>query len=105
MAGDGHEIWKRDFTGACSLFGVVFREDIPRESVHAMAEALQLFGKGASWGGFESLAISCAPQLKVRNFAKDYGGPLVRLHIGLEDPEELQADLRAGLDASARLAG
>ena len=66
---------------------------------------MRLFGLGFSWGGFESLAISCAPQLKVRNFERDYAGPLIRLHIGLEDPQDLIADLRAGLDAYARLAG
>ncbi|MFN9849250.1 MAG: cystathionine beta-lyase [Alphaproteobacteria bacterium] len=100
----GHAIWSRDFKGACGLFSFALNP-APDAAVDAFLDALKLFGLGFSWGGFESLAISCAPQLKVRNFAKDYGGPLVRLHIGLEDPEELKADLRAGLDAYARLAG
>lgn len=100
----GHAIWSRDFKSACGLFSFALNP-APEPAVDAFLDALKLFGLGFSWGGFESLAISCAPQLKVRNFAKDYGGPLVRLHIGLEDPEELKADLRAGLDAYARLAG
>ncbi|WP_397402748.1 cystathionine beta-lyase [Phenylobacterium sp.] len=100
----GHAIWSRDFKGACGLFSFALNP-APDAAVDAFLDALKLFGLGFSWGGFESLAISCAPQLKVRNFAKDYGGPLIRLHIGLEDPEELMADLRAGLDAYARLAG
>ncbi len=100
----GHAIWSRDFKGACGLFSFALNP-APEAAVDAFLDALKLFGLGFSWGGFESLAISCAPQLKVRNFAKDYGGPLVRLHIGLEDPEDLKADLRAGLDAYARLAG
>ncbi|MDE2007787.1 MAG: cystathionine beta-lyase, partial [Rhodospirillales bacterium] len=53
----GHDIWKRDFTGACSLFGVVFRPEYSVEATHAMVEALDLFGIGASWGGYESLAL------------------------------------------------
>ncbi|WP_397423192.1 cystathionine beta-lyase [Phenylobacterium sp.] len=100
----GYAIWSRDFKGACGLFSFALNP-APDAAVDAFLDGLKLFGLGFSWGGFESLAISCAPQLKVRNFAKDYGGPLVRLHIGLEDPEELKADLRAGLDAYARLAG
>ena len=100
----GHAIWSRDFKGACGLFSFALNP-APDAAVDAFLDALMLFGLGFSWGGFESLAISCAPQLKVRNFARDYGGPLVRLHIGLEDPEDLKADLRAGLDACARLAG
>ena len=53
----GHAIWKRDFTGACSLFGVEFKPAYSVESTHAFVEALELFGIGASWGGFESLAL------------------------------------------------
>jgi cystathionine beta-lyase len=53
----GHEIWRRDFTGACSLFGVEFKPEFPIVSTHKFVEALELFGIGASWGGFESLAV------------------------------------------------
>jgi cystathionine beta-lyase len=93
----GHEIWKRDFTGACSLFGIVFRPDISREQVFAMAEALQLFGKGASWGGFESLALPSTGFLSRTAGTGDFGGQLMRLHVGLEDVEDLTADLAQGL--------
>lgn len=99
-----HALWARDFTGACGLFGVVLRP-APGAAVNAFLDALKLFGLGFSWGGFESLAISCDPQLHVRRFAADYGGPLIRLHVGLEDPDDLIADLRRGLDAFAKLAG
>jgi cystathionine beta-lyase len=93
----GHELWKRDFTGACSLFGVVFRPDISREQVFAMAEALQLFGKGASWGGYESLALPSTGFLTRTATSGDLGGQAMRLHVGLEDVEDLKADLAQGL--------
>jgi cystathionine beta-lyase len=100
----GHELWARDFKGACGLFGFVLKP-APESAVNAFLDALRLFGLGFSWGGFESLAIVCDPQLKVRRYARDYGGPLMRLHVGLEDPDDLIADLRHGLDAYAKLAG
>ncbi len=93
----GHDIWKRDFTGACSLFGIVFRPDISREQVFAMAEALQLFGKGASWGGYESLALPSTGFLTRTATSGDLGGQAMRLHVGLEDVEDLKADLAQGL--------
>jgi cystathionine beta-lyase len=93
----GHELWKRDFTGACSLFGVVFRPDISREQVFAMAEALQLFGKGASWGGYESLALPSTGFLTRTATSGDFGGQMMRLHVGLEDVEDLKSDLAQGL--------
>lgn len=98
-----HELWARDYKGACGLFGFALKP-APDAAVDAFLDALKVFGLGFSWGGFESLAISCDPQLKVRKFGKAYGGPLMRLHVGLEDPDDLIADLRAGLDAYARLA-
>ncbi|MBU1377918.1 MAG: cystathionine beta-lyase [Alphaproteobacteria bacterium] len=100
----GHELWARDFSGACGLFGFVLKP-APEAAVNAFLDALKVFGLGFSWGGFESLAIVCDPQLKVRRHPRDYGGPLMRLHVGLEDPDDLIADLRRGLDAYARLAG
>jgi cystathionine beta-lyase len=91
----GHEIWKRDFTGACSLFGVVFQPEFSVDATWAFAEALELFGIGASWGGYESLVL---PTAVTRTAGTgDFGGPLVRLHIGLEDVEDLMADLEQGL--------
>jgi len=100
----GHELWARDYKGACGLFGVVLKP-APEAAVHAFLDALKVFGLGFSWGGFESLAIACDPQLQVRQYAPDYGGPLIRLHVGLEAPDDLIEDLRRGLDAYANLAG
>jgi len=91
----GHVLWKRDFSGAASLFGVVLKP-VRREAVAALIDALELFGIGSSWGGFESLAIRADPA-KIRTATRwNPGGPLVRLHIGLEDPADLIADLEQG---------
>jgi cystathionine beta-lyase len=97
----GHAIWKRDFTGACSLFGIEFKPDYSVESTHAFVEALALFGIGASWGGFESLALPTTGFV-TRTASAKFAGPLVRLHIGLEDVPDLIADLEQGLAALRR---
>ena len=97
----GHHLWKRDFSGACGLFGFALKPG-PDIGVNAFLDALQLFGLGFSWGGFESLAISCDPQLKGRALKRDYGGPLIRLHIGLESADDLMDDLAAALDVYSR---
>jgi len=89
----GHAIWQRDFTGACGLFGVVLRP-APDKAVAAMIDGLKHFGIGYSWGGYESLVI---PAKLHRSFPPKLEGPLIRLHIGLEDVEDLRADLEAGL--------
>src|SRR5215471_4571708 len=96
----GHAIWKRDFTGACGLFSVVFKP-APVEAVYAFLNKLRLFGIGASWGGFESLAIpfDCAPVRSATRWAP--GGPTVRFHIGLEDVCDLIADLEEAFEAFA----
>ena len=94
----GHDLWKRDFTGTASLFTFALRPG-PETAVNAFLDALKLFGLGFSWGGFESLAISVDPQLKQRRFKHAYPGPLVRLHVGLEEPADLIEDLRQALDA------
>ncbi|HEX5379491.1 MAG TPA: cystathionine beta-lyase [Phenylobacterium sp.] len=98
-----HAQWARDYSGPCGLFAFVLKP-APQAAVDAFLDAREIFGLGFSWGGFESLAISCEPQLKTRKFHPDYGGPLMRLHIGLEAPADLIADLRRGLDAYAALA-
>ncbi|HEV2531586.1 cystathionine beta-lyase [Phenylobacterium sp.] len=95
-----HALWARDYTGACGLFAFVLTPG-PVKAVEAFLDALTLFGLGFSWGGFESLAIHCDPQLKTRKIRRDYGGPLIRLHIGLEDPQDLMADLRNALSVYA----
>lgn len=94
----GHDLWRRDFTGTASLFTFALRPG-PETAVNAFLDALKLFGLGFSWGGFESLAISVDPQLKQRRFKHAYPGPLVRLHVGLEEPADLIEDLRVALDA------
>ena len=95
----GHALWKRDFTGACSLFGVEFKPEFSAESTHAFVEALELFGIGASWGGFESLAVPTTGFVTRTAGSGKFAGPVVRLHIGLEDVADLIADLEHGLKA------
>ncbi|HYE44977.1 MAG TPA: PLP-dependent transferase, partial [Caulobacter sp.] len=94
----GHALWDRDYSGASGLFGFVLNP-CPIEVEHAFLDALRIFGLGFSWGGFESLAIRCDPQLKSRTFVKALEGPLFRLHIGLEAASDLIADLAAGFAA------
>jgi cystathionine beta-lyase len=96
----GHELWARDYSGACGLFGLTLRP-APRAAVDAFLDGLKLFGLGFSWGGFESLAIGSDHQLGIRRFPPVLAGPLIRLHIGLEAVPDLIADLRGGLDAFA----
>jgi cystathionine beta-lyase len=98
----GHDIWARDFTGACSLFGVVFAPSITTAATHRMVDALKLFGIGASWGGFESLALPTTGFVTRSGVSPGFAGPMVRFHIGLEAPADLMADLEA---AFAHLAG
>jgi cystathionine beta-lyase len=97
----GHAIWKRDFKGASGLFSFILKPDYSTKTVSALIEALDLFGIGASWGGFESLAIpfDCTKLRSATKWAP--GGPAVRLHIGLEDSDDLIADLERGLSQLA----
>jgi len=91
----GHALWKRDFKGATGLFAI---ELVPgeKQQVAAFIDGLELFGLGYSWGGYESLAVP-ANLRHGRSVRPWTGGPLVRLHIGLEDTADLVADLEAGL--------
>ncbi|MDR6625752.1 cystathionine beta-lyase [Caulobacter segnis] len=91
----GHAIWKRDFTGACGLFGVVLKP-CGQSAAKAFLDSLKLFGLGFSWGGYESLALHCDPQLKFRTIPVNLEGPLMRFHVGLESIEDLKADLEIG---------
>lgn len=105
LPGDpGHAIWARDYSGASGLFGVVMQPG-SLAAQHAFLDALKLFGLGFSWGGFESLAIRCDPQLTSRPFVKALEGPLMRLHIGLEDETDLIEDLKAALAAYESVSG
>jgi cystathionine beta-lyase len=96
----GHAIWKRDFTGASGLFSIVLKP-VPQKAHYAFVDTLELFGIGASWGGYESLAIpfDCTPLRTATRWAP--GGPTVRFHIGLEAVEDLLADLERGFAALA----
>lgn len=94
----GHALWKRDFSGSSGLFGIVLKPSQTKQ-VHAFLDALELFGLGFSYGGFESLAIHCDPQLKRTATTPAYGGPLIRLSVGLEDSADLIDDLDQALNA------
>jgi cysteine-S-conjugate beta-lyase len=91
----GHGLWKRDFTGASSLFGVVLHT-ADEHSVAAMIDGYRFFKIGASWGGFESLVIPATPGLKRTAVPWTEEGYLLRYHVGLENPEELIYDLQQG---------
>jgi cystathionine beta-lyase len=95
-----HELWKRDFLGACGLFAIVLRP-CAKEALAAMIDGLELFGIGASWGGYESLVLPFDAARARSTTAWLPEGPTLRLHIGLEDVADLEADLEAGF---ARLA-
>lgn len=94
----GYDLWQRDFTGAAGLFGIVMNGGSEAARA-ALIDALSLFGIGYSWGGFESLIVPSDPA-KYRTATRwNAEGPALRLSIGLEDPDDLIADLRIGLDA------
>ena len=90
----GHAIWKRDFNGACGLFGLVLKP-VTQAAVAAFVDGLRLFGIGYSWGGFESLIVPAHITRTAQAF--DAEGPVLRIHAGLEDTGDLIADLEAGL--------
>jgi len=93
----GHAIWKRDFTGACGLFGVVLKEGVSDRALCAMIDGLDLFGIGASWGGFESLILPFDP-VHIRTATRwPHKGPCFRVHAGLEAVEDLIEDLDQAL--------
>lgn len=92
----GHALWQRDMQGASGLFGVALAPTVREEQVAALIDGLQLFGLGASWGGYESLIIPAQPQRTV--VPLPWRGPLLRIHAGLEDADDLIADLQAGFE-------
>jgi cystathionine beta-lyase len=91
----GHALWKRDFTGASGLFSIVL-QPVAKPKIDAMLDGMRLFGMGWSWGGFESLVIPAFPGSNRPPTTWSGGDPWLRLHIGLEDPEDLIADLDEG---------
>jgi len=98
LPGDpGYDIWKRDFSGASGLFGIVLNP-VSDKAVAAMLDGFELFGLGYSWGGFESLAIPTYPH-KLREISDwDPSYPCIRFHAGLEHADDLIADLEAGFE-------
>jgi cysteine-S-conjugate beta-lyase len=94
----GHAIWKRDFEGANGLFSIEFRNGITPGDSDAFMNALRMFGIGASWGGYESLALNYPPS-RLKGWT---GGSLIRFHVGLENPADIIADLERGFAAIRR---
>ena len=93
----GHDIWKRDFTGSASVFSVMFNDKWTAKQVETFVDQLQIFKIGLSWGGVTSLAVVYP---KLDRPGKDFGGRLVRLNIGLENPVDLIDDLEHAMNAS-----
>jgi cystathionine beta-lyase len=87
----GHALWARDFSGASGLFGVALRPQVSQAAAHALVDGVRLFGRGYSWGGFESLLIPTQPERSVS--ALPGAGPLLRIAAGLEDAGDLIEDL------------
>lgn len=97
----GHALWLRDFTGACGLFGFTLKT-VPHRAVAAFMDGLKLFGMGFSWGGFESLIVTSHATRTA--CPRQSGEPLLRIHAGLEDADDLIADLAAGFERLKRAA-
>ena len=93
----GHALWQRDFTGAASLFGVEFQSGYAAGDVDAFIDRLTLFGIGASWGGYESLALPTTGHITRTAGSGGFAGPVARFHIGLEEPADLIADLEQAM--------
>lgn len=98
-----HALWRRDFTGASGLFGFTLKPSVPQKAADALAEERTLFSMGFSWGGFESLLIPVFPAA-ARTAEAWESGPVMRLHAGLEDPDDLIEDLKTGFEKLARAA-
>ena len=95
----GHALWKRDFSGSSGIFSIVLAGGGQKEA-HAFLDALEIFGLGYSWGGYESLAVHV--NISDRTIATGpYEGPLLRLQIGLEEVEDLKSDIARGLKAAS----
>lgn len=99
----GHELWRRDFTGASGLFGVVLKP-MARHQLSALFKSFELFGIGLSWGGYESLVLLADP-LPSRSISQcQHAGPLLRIHAGLEGARDLIEDMTKALDRALKSA-
>jgi len=94
----GHALWKRDFSGANGLLTFAFAQNDPR-AAGVFVDALRYFSIGAPWGGYESLALEAAPQRLAEHTGWPGGRSVVRLHVGLEHPDDLISDLEQGFAA------
>lgn len=93
----GHEFFRRDFSGSCGLFGVVYQPEFSAQDVVRMIDGLKLFGIGASWGGYESLVLPTTGTIKRSEGTGVFEGEMARFHIGLENMDDLIEDLEQGL--------
>ena len=100
----GHALWRRDFTGACGLFGFVLKPR-DRRALAAMLKGLRYFGLGYSWGGYESLLIPVQPEKSRTATSWRAAGHTLRIHVGLEDPDDLITDLEAGFERFNQVPG
>jgi cysteine-S-conjugate beta-lyase len=91
----GHALWRRDFSGASGLFSIILRREYEKPAVAAMLDGMSLFRMGFSWGGYESLMVPVYPG-RLRTAKPWDSGAVLRLHAGLEDQEDLIADLERG---------
>ena len=94
----GHDIWKRDFTGASGLFSIVLKDEFEKERIDAMLDGMDLYAMGASWGGYESLIMPANPAANRTATKWKDQGQLIRIHAGLEDPDDLIEDLQQGFN-------
>lgn len=94
----GHDIWKRDFTGASGLFGFVLKNSYSQDDIARMLDGMELFAMGWSWGGYESLIIPSDPAGMRTTYKWPHKQPVLRIHAGLENIDDLLCDLQAGLD-------
>jgi cysteine-S-conjugate beta-lyase len=97
-----HALFTRDFRGSCSLFGVVLQPAYSEADLFRLIDSLKLFGIGASWGGYESLALPTTGFITRSATSDDLGGQTMRIHIGLEDVADLIADLEQGFSTLPR---
>ena len=99
LPGDpGHGLWQRDFDGASGLFGVLLGQGVEKSAFAAMIDGFELFGLGDSWGGYESLVLPTRPGRLRTATDWTHEGLSFRLHVGLEDPVDLIAELEKGLE-------